>query len=630
MQIKQHNDFLFYILALALPVLFTALWVFTNTQLPTSDATDYLNAGNNIYRHFTDNGFWHGLLHFDIPRGWRPIFFSVLTAPFLFLSRGNVFFAYQAVAISCVIASAIYVYLFSRLYLNRISAVITANLICLLPLLQQQVLTFLAECALFPAVMGSLYHLVQSDYFKHKKHSIGFIICFSLAMVIRPVEAITALIFVLMVFLATGWYRQLFSFKQIVSVTTVGLVTVFLLLLSVTLYFMHHFPFQPIDGGIYDAKLARSIYTVTYFSVIAMVLSLSGLLLMRNNTSKPINDPPIIFVFMSICVLVLLWFMPHAFQTYAWVYRTSLGDLADMSRVVNRPTALSLLYQHMQTEGLLVVVGVAVVALFSAMMIGFKKLREVCFSLPFIYVLLLIPFSVWEVLNTIQVSGRKLSVAFPALLLALLLIALQRGRTWLLRNAIVLGLLVAQFIFALSMIYPNVSALNAYASNMGYYPAPVRSYPNPHDVVLQFLNREVAEYHYKDVYGVIDAGLAMPVDPFLMSLLNRIHRNTYTFGYPYLAAYSDANMEKFNQPGKAIFITDKKKNMVISESAAHDYALRFQQETNANMKMHYRFLHYYSANKLAEIGWKLGHCMVVTGGDGEEYQGCLLTTATFK
>ena len=63
--------------------------------------------------------------------------------------------------------------------------------------------------------MGALYHLVQSDYFRHRKHAFGFIICFSLAIVIRPVEAVTGLIFVLMGFMASGWYKQIFSLKQI-------------------------------------------------------------------------------------------------------------------------------------------------------------------------------------------------------------------------------------------------------------------------------------------------------------------------------------------------------------------------------------------------------------------------------
>ena len=143
---QSQNEILYFLLAMILPVLFTLLWVLNNTQLPTSDATDYLNAGHKIYRYFTDNGFWYGLSHFDIPRGWRPIFFSVFTAPFLFLSHGNLSFAYHAVAVSCVIASAIYVYLFSRLFLDRLSAVITANLICLLPLIQAQVLTFCRSC----------------------------------------------------------------------------------------------------------------------------------------------------------------------------------------------------------------------------------------------------------------------------------------------------------------------------------------------------------------------------------------------------------------------------------------------------------------------------------------------------
>ena len=47
--------------------------------------------------------------------------------------------------------------------------------------------------------------------------------------------------------------------------------------------------------------------------------------------------------------------------------------------------------------------------------------------------------------------------------------------------------------------------------------------------------------------------------------------------------------------------------MEISEAAANAYYKRFEKELNPNMKMHYRFLYYYSANKLDSIGWKPDH-----------------------
>src|SRR5918911_1051966 len=94
--------------------------------------------------------------------------------PYLFISKGSVTFAFQAVTISCVLVNAIYVYLFARLYLDRVSALIAANVIGLLPLVQIFELTFFSECALFPVMLGALYYLVQSDYFRHRKQTIGF------------------------------------------------------------------------------------------------------------------------------------------------------------------------------------------------------------------------------------------------------------------------------------------------------------------------------------------------------------------------------------------------------------------------------------------------------------------------
>lgn len=633
MKTKKHQEFLFYIFAMILPVLFSTLWLLKNTQLPVADATDYLTTGHQIYSSFADNGLWRGFLNFYTLRGWRPILFPIFTVPFLFVSHGNITFTFIAVAISCVIASATYVYLFSRLKLDRLSSLIVVNLICLLPFFQAPVLTFFAEAVLFPAVIGTLYHLVQSNYFQNKKHTLGFCICFSLAILIRPVEAVTGLIFVVILFLATGWYRQIFSLKQIVSVVVIGLSALYLFLCYVSLYFIHHFPFQPIDGGKYDIKLAKSIYTTTRFSMIAMLISVGSFALISYMpwcrkrciaTGKPINDPPVIFVFLCICALVFIWFLPYSFQTYTWIFRTSFGDLANIPAPLIKPSMLSVIYARIIEESLLMVVGATVVALLAALTIGKQRLRNICFFLPVIYLLLLAPFSIWEILNTVQTGARKLSIAYPAIILALLLIGLQRGRTWLLRCVIVTGLLIFQFVYSINVIYSGMFPFNFYKNLMGVYPVPITLQPNPHNEIVKFLQLEVDKYHYKNVIAMLNAQTNLPVDPFLLCMMNRTHKETYTFVFPYISSYSDINMANFNQPGNAIFVADRKENMIVSKMAAKVYYQRFENATVTNTKMLYRYLYFYTSNQLESIGWKLGSCMNMKANDGNEYQGCLL------
>ena len=265
--------------------------------------------------------------------------------------------------------------------------------------------------------------------------------------------------------------------------------------------------------------LAKSICLLLY-TMAVMALGWIGLAAMNfsprcrkycTGTGRPLNDPPIIMVFTIICILVLMWFLPHVFQTYVWIYRTSFGDLAVMSKPLIKPSVFSLVHGYIQTESMLMVVGVSLVALFAVLMIGIQKCREVCFSLPFIYLLLLAPFSIWEVLNTIQTSARKLSIAIPALILVLLLVGLQRGKGWIWRNTIVMGLLFAQFVFAINVIYPGISAFKMTSSTMGNYPQPIMLQPNPHDEVKKFLRQQVGQYHYTNVLAVVNAETVLPV-----------------------------------------------------------------------------------------------------------------------
>jgi hypothetical protein len=627
-----HREISSTLLAALLPVIFTILWLSCNSQLPTADATDYLATGHTIYHHFTDNGFWSGLLNFDLARGWRPIFFSVLTVPFLFISHGNVEFAFQATAILCVAASAIYVYLLSRLLLDRVSSVIAANLICLLPLVQLPVLIFFAECALFPAIIGTIYHLIQSDYFRRRSHTLGFVICFSLAIVIRPIEAVTECVFILMLFLTSGWYQKIFTLKQIVSVIALGFTAIFLLLFYTGSHFIHHFPFRAIDGGEYDIKLAQSIYLTSFIAMGVMVFAWLVLAWMNFSSwyrkhataNRALNDPPIIWVFVGIFILGLMWFLPHAFQTYVWIYRTSFGDLAVITaKTQGRVHAWPVLFNFAKQESLVIVVGALLLALIAAFTLGKNKIKDILVSRPIIYLLLLIPFPLWEVLKTVQNAPRKMNLAFPALILVLLLIALQRGRGWKLRCSLVTCLLMMQFLFAVDFLFPTVS-LHQYTKLFGGYLQPIRIKPNPHDEVLSFFGVKAKEYSLKYIALIVNPETVLPIDPYLLSMMYQIKHLTFEAGMPYYSDYSEEHIHSIHDGHDAVFLADKKSSMVISAEAVKAYDEKFQKETNPTLKIQYRLLMLYSGNKLSTMGWTPASCMVVKAMDGEAYQGCLL------
>lgn len=627
-QLQIRSETFYCILASILPFTFICLWMLANKQLPTADATDYLLTGHKIYHHFTDNGFWHGILHFEIERGWRPIFFSVLTVPFLLMSHGDVWVAYHGLAIILIMASARYVYLLLRLKLDPLSAIISTNLICILPFVADPILTFYAESALFPAVLGSLYHLIQSDFLCNKAQSILFVIFTSLAILVRPVEAVTDLALIFCLLFAIGWYQTIFSIKQVLQIFMMSVSAIFLMILITAMYFIHHYPFKPIDGGFYDIQLAKTIYKSIFISL-ASFASVAALFTTINLTSKMSPSKKyesyIVQSFAAIICISLLWYLPYAFKTYLWFFRTSMGDLAvTTANTLGNNSYLMILKNLIIQAGILPISIISMVFLLSLVSMCKEKRIDLFLSKLFVYLLLVTPFSIWEILNTVQSAPRKISLTFAIFLMVFLVVGLQRIKWWTLKISIITTLLIVQFGYVISIIYPSILEKRIVAFYLGMYPTPVKIQSNPHDEVIKFLNMQQQRYGFVQVSAEVNPETILPVDPFLLTLMSKVQNQAYVVSYPYFNSYSEKNSYSLTEGNTAVFLTGKKDEMLVSEQAARRYHEFFINEKNPTLKTRYHFLYYYAQNQLDNIGWKVGPCINIVGRDQNEYLGCLL------
>lgn len=632
-QVQKQTEIFYFVCAAIAPVLFSVLWLLVNMQLPASDATQYLTTAHLIYQHFVDDGVISGVVHSITERGWRPIFFPVLSVPFLLISHGSVMFAYNAVAVFCILTSVIYVYLYLRLYLDRLSACIGANLICLLPFVQMPALIFVAEAALFPVIIGSLYHLIQSDYFRRPKHAIGFVICLSLALLIRPIETATDLFFVLITFIAIGGYQRIFSLNQIMTVIAISLSTLFLFLFFIISKFMNHYPLHPFND-VYDVSFAQSLYKFSGLTLTCLLFVGASLIFINSvpwyrdrwhQNGRSLYTPPIIIVFGIISVICLLWFLPYAFPTYQWIFQASMGDIADISlKAAPKLSTWQVVYSFLTEEGVVTSIGIVFIALLGLVTLERNKIRDVIMSPAFIWLFLLIPFPVWEVLNTCQTEPRKLGLAFSGLLMALLLIGLKQSKLWLFRFIIIFLLLIAQFVHAVDIIYSKLSHSNISTSMYGNYLRPITIQPNPHDVVMKFLDSQVEKYQIKNVVLEMSWEYPLPVYPYLLMMMSKETYHPYNLSYLFFSVYSDTLAQQLSISNDAVFLIDKQSKMVISDSAAEAYHTHYLNEINPALKNWYHFLHYYSQNKLNNLGWKLGPCISFKASDENQYLGCLL------
>ncbi|MCD6038607.1 MAG: hypothetical protein K0S27_7 [Gammaproteobacteria bacterium] len=607
------------------PLFFTVMWLLKNTQLPASDAASYLLTAIEHHKHFEHRGFWSCAYSCYVHRGWRPIFFPVLLSPFLIISFGNLLIGVGLFALSCVVATVIYVYLLLRLQLDRLSAIVVTNLIGLLPLLQTQIVEFYAESALFPCIIGGVYHLIQSNYFRHRKHAISFAICLTLAIIIRPVEAVTHLIFVLGLFFFLGCYKRILNVKQIIVVLTLASAA-----LSVFLAACLWNPTQFIDMRM--TMLLHYLFISAVVSTLFFYLVFALLSIKKNKVVIKANVVPVFFISF---LLVILWFFPYASKTAEWIYRTSIGDVAmATTRLVSQkfPIWAELVLQT-DAEGRMIVLGAALLAIAGGVLACMQHQPKVFYSLPVIYLLLVIPFPLFEVLFTVQDINRKLSIAFPALIMAMLIVGLYKGSFWVVRFSSAVLLLIGQFSLLMVGTFSKVPFDPFLKNMMGYsMPRPITIYPNPHGIVEKFLTNQAKKYQLRNIAIAVNPNTVGPIDPFLLSTMVHASKNAYSVPYAYFSTFSPANPLKLshNKEVDALFLSDASENMGISMLAASAYSKKYASEKNPSLKTFYEFLLFYSQNKLSDIGWKLGPCIMIKSpspADGlkkMDYLGCLL------
>lgn len=605
-------------LANCLALIFIFKWITSNTQLPTSDAATFLSTITVLYGKFVKHGVVQGILSCYLDRGWRPILFPVSAIPFMLISHGNLLFAVNCIAIFSVITSATYVYHFFKLQLNTFNALLATNSICLLPFIQAQITGFYAESLLFPCVIGSVFHLIKSDCFTNLKHSLAFALLFSLAMMLRPIETIMEMILVLILFLAIGVYRNIFSIREIIIVialtcTTISAFFVIGILQNSSLLLMRVSDYHMV-------KMFTHLMWITLFTSIILWLFINYKPILNCFKIKSTDRVLLVPIFSAICLLTWLWFAPFSLETFEWIYRTSFGDVAAGTTKLEgiTPNIWHELLIQITAEGLFVVAGAALFAVINTF------IRFICRNqhdniLPCICLLLMVPIPLLEVIFTVQDIHRKLSIAFPALLMMFLWISLKPGYLSKLRSG-TMGVFVGiQYVLLMNATFYSPVYNPILDKLIGYYAGkPVTQNPNAHNSLLSFLNTAAKNYKLKSIALAVNSNTIEPVDPFLMSALVQASNNNYEAKYLYLDKFTDKRVNNLTYRFNAIVVSDRIERMQVNGRAAKEYKDQFDHEKSPSLKIMYQLLYAYSNGKLENLGWRLGPCTVIQANTAKD------------
>ncbi len=621
------NSLFCFFAASFLPLLFTIYWVYKNTQLPGSDAASFILAADHIYQQFIDGGFWHGLLRAVLDRGWRPIFFPAMTVPFIFLSKGNLLLAAGLTAVTSIFVSTIYVYLYARLMVGRYSSVIITSIICLLALVLDQAVEFFAECFFFPCIVGSIYHLIKSDYFRKFKHAVAFALLASLAALLRPVEMLIHLFPVLVIFICLGLKLKRFTKQKIMLLLGLSLLSLLVIFLSAK-----YFQKIPVEDSVIRENLTHFINIILSGTIVLFVAwfiytwthYVGSLKINLVEPAQTKNDFNLFFAFCLFFIIILAWYLPFAYQTISWIYRTSLGDVAAGTTRMTSTSLLSEINMQVTGEGNFVVYTSLFLCILSLYKHPSLIKRDLSLILPAIFLMLVSILPILEVLFTVQDIIRKLSTAFPLLLMGMLLIGLMKGPWYKARNFFATIILWVQFIgisiaaFGPEWINEKINVL------FGFITRPVIMQPNPHAVVLGFLQEQSRKLGIHSFGIEVHPNTVVPIDPFLMNVMISALHTDLSGGYPYLSSYSEQSLSDLHSRFQAIFLSDKADEMKVSDIALKKYTQLYEKEKNPSIKAFYELLSLFSQQKLEMKGWQVGPCIWIKAINHIEYQGCIL------
>ena len=213
-------------LLLLVPAFFMLLWHFIDNGLPVSDGGGFFFRSVLLYENFfleKDNIFESAFRYINdviANRGPKPTLFPALGSPFVILGFGDWNITYALMGIFYVSMITIFAYLFiveftEKKYYSALSAIIIGTL----PAVFANAISNLAEIGLIAFLLPAFYFLYKSNYFSIANYSKYFAIFATLAISVRPIQALILLILPILISLWLGKAKNIFTKEQLTTIS---------------------------------------------------------------------------------------------------------------------------------------------------------------------------------------------------------------------------------------------------------------------------------------------------------------------------------------------------------------------------------------------------------------------------
>ena len=278
-------------------------WHALNQRLPIWDAAAYVLNAQKIAASFS-TGLLAGLKGFYLIRGWRPIIFPALMAPFFMLSGGKILLAVGMAQFSVVWLLASYIFAFLRSMLSPARAVAGALLIVSVQWLINFSNVFYSELTWLAATAGAFYHAASG----YKRSSIlhlaagGFWL--GIMVAIRPAGSVALALLPSAIMIAYEWKHKVTGGRDL------GLFAAQLLVVGVATYLL--------------TLPKHNVYIVAFLLCLACVIIAIA-------ARKMIAGKSVLCVLIVGELVALAWHLPSMRELYLWAYDASFGPMAKLS-----------------------------------------------------------------------------------------------------------------------------------------------------------------------------------------------------------------------------------------------------------------------------------------------------------
>ena len=324
-------------------------WHIIDNSLPSGDGGQFFFGSVTLYENLfleRDNFFESGARYIsDIIccRGIKPSLFPALGSPFVILGFGDWNITYALMGIFYVSMITIFAYLFiveftGKKYYSALSAIIIGTL----PAVFANAIHNLAEIGLIAFLLPAFYFLYKSNYFSIANYSKYFAIFATLAISIRPIQALILLILPILISLWQGKAKNIFTKEQLTTISY---------LLILFLCILMYVPYLRTFGEPLYMNLTRnnfpanniSIVTDIYFKltiVFTFLLAIFTIFLIYKKQFKILYkelsfkfknyENYILQTFLLIFILnIIIWaLLFHNF--FYWVFAATFGTFLDV------------------------------------------------------------------------------------------------------------------------------------------------------------------------------------------------------------------------------------------------------------------------------------------------------------